>query len=197
MARSKRRKVSRQRGASRGKQGTPAWMWLLTGILIGLGLAYYLWAKGYIPTPQSEQPKAADSGQLRSSEPALADDLSTPEAKPDKPRYDFFTVLPEMEVVVPEQELKDSSQPQSPQTPEADEEIYLLQVGSFRQTGDAEQMKARLALLGMTAKIQSVSVNEATWHRVRIGPVTGARQADEIRQRLATNGIDCLVMKNP
>lgn len=197
MARSKRRKVSRQRGASRGKQGTPAWMWLLTGILIGLGLAYYLWAKGYIPTPQSEQPKAAGSGQQRSSEPALADDLSTPEAKPDKPRYDFFTVLPEMEVVVPEQELKDSSQPQSPQTPEADEEIYLLQVGSFRQTGDAEQMKARLALLGMTAKIQSVSVNEATWHRVRIGPVTGARQADEIRQRLATNGIDCLVMKNP
>jgi len=197
MARSKRRKVSKQRGASRGQQGTPAWMWLLTGILIGLGLAYYLWAKGYIPTPQVEQPLAGDASLQQQSEPALADDLSKPEAKPDKPRYDFFTVLPEMEVVVPEQELKESSQPQSQQSPQTDAENYLLQVGSFRQTGDAEQMKARLALLGMTAKIQTVRVNEATWHRVRIGPVTGARQADELRQRLAANGIDSLVMKNP
>jgi len=49
----------------------------------------------------------------------------------------------------------------------------------------------------MTAKIQTVNVNGATWHRVRIGPVTGARQADEMRSRLATYGIDSLVMKNP
>ena len=70
-------------------------------------------------------------------------------------------------------------------------------MGSFQQAGDAEQMKARLAMLGMTAKIQTVNVNDATWHRVRIGPVTGARQADEMRNRLADNGIDSLVMKNP
>jgi len=195
MAPSKRRKVSRQRGASRGKQGTPAWMWLFTGILIGLGLAYYLWAKGYIPTPASELPQASDASQQR-SEPAIADDLSKPEVKPEKPRYDFFTVLPEMEVVVPEQELRDSSKPQ-PQAPQLDAEQYLLQVGSFRQADDAEQMKASLALLGITAKIQTVNVNDATWHRVRIGPVTGARQADEMRSRLASNGIDSLVMKNP
>ena len=189
--------MSKQRGASRGQQSTPAWMWMLTGILIGLGLAYYLWAKGYIPAPQAEQPLAGDAGQQQQSEPALADDLSKPEAKPDKPRYDFFTVLPEMEVVVPEQELQEYNQPQSPQTPQTDTESYLLQVGSFRQASDAEQMKARLALLGITAKIQTVIVNGATWHRVRIGPVTGARQADELRQRLSANGIDCLVMKNP
>jgi hypothetical protein len=147
-------------------------MWLFTGILIGLGLAYYLWAKGYIPAPEIEQPQAGDSP------------------------YDFFTVLPEMEVVVPEQELKDSSGGQS-RLPQPDTETYLLQVGSFKQAGDAEQMKARLALLGMTAKIQSVNVNDATWHRVRVGPVTGARQADELRSLLADNGIDSLVMKIP
>ena len=195
MAGSKRRKVSGQRGASRGQQRTPAWMWLLSGILIGLGLAYYLWAKGYIPTPASELPQASDASQQR-SEPAIADDLSKPEVKPEKPRYDFFTVLPEMEVVVPEQELRDSSKPQ-PQAPQLDAEQYLLQVGSFRQADDAEQMKASLALLGIAAKIQTVNVNDATWHRVRIGPVTGARQADEMRSRLASNGIDSLVMKNP
>jgi cell division protein FtsN len=195
MAGSKRRKVSGQRGASRGQQRTPAWMWLLSGILIGLGLAYYLWAKGYIPTPASELPQASDTGH-QSSEPGIADDLAKPEAKPEKPRYDFFTVLPEMEVVVPEQQLKESSQPQA-QTPLTDTESYFLQVGSFKQAGEAEQTKATLALLGMTAKIQTVNVNGSTWHRVRIGPITGARQTDEIRQRLSDNGIDSLVMKNP
>jgi len=195
MSGGKRRKASGQRGASRGQQRTPAWMWLLSGILIGLGLAYYLWAKGYIPTPASELPQASDTGQ-QPSEPGIADDLAQPEDVPEKPRYDFFTVLPEMEVVVPEQQLKESSQPQS-QTPLTDTESYLLQVGSFQNAGDADQMKANLALQGMTAKIQTVNVNGATWHRVRIGPITGARQADEIRSRLAANGIDSLVMKNP
>ena len=195
MAGSKRRKVSRQRGASRDQQRTPAWMWLLSGILIGLGLAYYLWAKGYIPTPESELPQAGDTGQ-QSSEPGIADDLARPEAKPDKPRYDFFTVLPEMEVVVPEQQLKESSQPQA-QTPLSDTESYILQVGSFQQASDAEQLKATLALLGMAAKIQTVNVNGSTWHRVRIGPITGARQAEEIRSRLAEAGIDSLIMKSP
>lgn len=195
MAATRRRKVSRQRGASRGQQRTPAWMWLLTGVLIGLGLAYYLWAKGYIPTPASELPQASSADQ-QSPEPAIADDLLQPESKPEKPRYDFFTVLPEMEVVVPEQQLKESSQPQA-QAPLTDSESYLLQVGSFQQAADADQMKASLALQGLTANIQTVSVNGATWHRVRIGPITGAREANEIRSRLAANGIDSLVMKNP
>ena len=57
-------------------------------------------------------------------------------------------------------------------------------------------MKARLALLGMVARIQTVTVNDATWHRVRVGPVSGARQAEEIRHRLTENGIDSLVLKN-
>jgi cell division protein FtsN len=58
-------------------------------------------------------------------------------------------------------------------------------------------MKARLALLGFTARVQSVTVNGEAWHRVRVGPVNGARQAEEMRRRLADNAIDSLVMKNP
>ena len=73
---------------------------------------------------------------------------------------------------------------------------YILQVGSFQARPDAEQMKAKLALLGMVAQIQTVAVNETTWHRVRVGPVSGARQADEMRRLLADNGIDSLVLRN-
>jgi len=172
-------------------------MWLLTGILIGLGLAYYLWSKGYIPQPRAAQTASEDSSQQAA--PGDGDEVAPAKKEPEKSRYDFFTVLPEMEVVVPEQEQQvpgNGSSPQNTAPEPQDSESYLLQVGSFRENGDAEQMKARLALLGMSARIQTVEVNNATWHRVRVGPVSGARQADEMRRQLANNGIDTLVLKN-
>jgi len=166
-------------------------MWLFTGILIGLGLAWYLFAKGYIPALGIEQPVAGETSNQQQPEPAIADGISPADAEQDKPHYDFFTVLPELKVVVPAQS---SGQKMGPET---DTGTYLLQAGSFRQAGDAEQLKARLALIGIVAKIQTANVDEATWHRVHIGPVNGARKAEELRNQLADNGIDSLVMKNP
>ena len=175
-------------------QGTPGWLWLLTGILIGLGLAYYLWSKGFIPQPSSESAAATEAASQGS--PADDEEVAPARSEPPKSRYDFFTVLPEMEVVVPEQELARKSQPaETTQVPD-DGDSYILQVGSFRENSDAEQMKARLALLGISARVQSVTVNGESWHRVRVGPVNGARQADTMRNQLANNGIDSLVMKN-
>ena len=178
--------------ARRKSSGSPAWLWLLAGILIGLGLAWYLFSRGYIPQPRVEDPV-----ESASPAPAVDDEEVAPApAEENRPRYDFFTVLPEMEVVVPEQELSDKGQAQAT-SPSTQSGNYLLQVGSFREVSDAEELKARLALLGMVARVQTVTVNEATWHRVRVGPVQGARQADELRQRLTDNGIDSLVLQNP
>jgi cell division protein FtsN len=182
---------ARRKKPGKKSQGTPAWMWLMTGILIGLGLAYYLWSKGFIPQPQ------VDATVTEESVPADTEEVAPATGEPKKSRYDFFTVLPEMEVIVPEQELSKKSQPRETATVQADSDSYLLQVGSFREKSDAEQMKARLALLGIATRIQTVTVNDATWHRVRVGPVSGARQADEMRKQLTDNGIDSLVMKNP
>ena len=53
----------------------------------------------------------------------------------------------------------------------------------------------KVAILGLL-RLQSVTVNDATWHRVRVGPVGSAREADDMRNRLADNGIDSLVMKD-
>lgn len=167
---------------------------MLTGLLIGLGLAYYLWSKGYIPQPQVDSVTAEDSSAQ--SNPVDVEEVAPAGDEPRKSPYDFFTVLPEMEVVVPEQELTAQSRPQEAPAAQTDTGSYLLQVGSFRDGSDAEQLKARLALLGITAKIQRVTVNDVTWHRVRVGPVSGVRQADEMRNRLSGNGIESLVMKN-
>jgi cell division protein FtsN len=176
-------------------------MWLFSGILIGLGLAWYLAAKGYIP--QAGQPVANDTTPQSHGESLLPEEISTEEEKPGKSRYDFFTVLPEMEVIVPEQELAKQQElarqqeAANPATVATASDSYLLQVGSFKSVDEADEMKAQLALTGIEAAVQSVKVNDATWYRVRVGPVQGAREADEIRLRLQANGIDSLVMKNP
>ena len=188
-----------KRGASRGaKKRTPALMWLFTGILIGLGLAWYMAAKGLIPQPQQAQPVAGDTAVPKKDEAVLPEEISKPTDERGKRRYDFFTVLPEMEVVVPEQELSQHGEPADSTAVATDgSDMFLLQVGSFRSAAEAEQMKAQLALSGFMATVESVTVNEATWHRVRIGPVKGLQKADDIRRRLQDNSIDSLVMKIP
>jgi len=172
-------------------------MWLFSGILIGLGLAWYLSAKGLIPQPQAEPPVATEAADDSAEVAVLPDEPAGDSEKSGKPRYDFFTVLPEMEVVVPEQELSQRSAPENAVAATDTADSYLLQVGSFKSASDADQMKAQLALTGVEASVQSVKVNDATWYRVRVGPVQGARQADELRRRLQDNGIESLVMKNP
>lgn len=194
----KRKTAGRRRSKKRTSSGgIPAWFWLLGGILIGLGAAVALMLKGYLPEIKQHTP-SVDSDASTKSESSLLEDNKSEESKPKKPRYDFFTVLPEMEVVVPEQELSRVAKPETGPTSGGAEDSYVLQVGSFRNSADAEQMKAKLALLGSMASIQTVTVNEQTWHRVRIGPIRGARQADEKRRMLSDNNIDTLVMKvNP
>jgi cell division protein FtsN len=192
----RRKKAANRRGTrKKASTGIPAWFWLLGGILIGLGAAVALMFKGYLPELKQHSPTVNSKTK---TEAALVEEDSTEATKPKKPHYDFFTVLPEMEVVVPEQQLKREAKPTNQPAAGGTQDKYILQVGSFRNSADAEQMKARLALLGSMASIQTVTVNGQTWHRVRIGPFEGARQADEKRRMLSDNQIDTLVMKvNP
>jgi cell division protein FtsN len=92
----------------------------------------------------------------------------------------------------------DKADPASSTPADISQDIYILQAGSFRNVSDAEELKAQLALLGSIATVQKVTVNGQTWHRVRIGPFQGAREANEMRQMLSSNQVETLVMKaNP
>lgn len=188
--------ANRRQTKKKTSSGIPAWFWLLGGILIGLGTAVALMLKGCLPELKQHMP-SIDSTPPGATESALVEEGKAAD-KPKKPRYDFFTVLPEMEVVVPKQELSRKAEPAIDSDTVNVQESYILQVGSFRNAADAEQMKAQLALLGTMATVQTVTVNSQTWHRVRIGPFKGARKADEMRRMLSDNQIDTLVMKvNP
>lgn len=118
-----------------------------------------------------------------------------------EPTFDFYTLLPEMEVVVnmPKQVQKMivTSPPQQTNTKKTTEKIsYLLQVGSFKKASDADSLKARLAFLGIESKVQKVTIdNKDTWHRVQVGPIMGRKKVDVLQKQLKQNEIDSLLMR--
>ncbi len=184
----------KHRANSRRKRSTtPGWVWLLAGLAIGLFIAFlaYLQLRTAEPAQQSAPiatPKPApEPREVRKPKPA-------PVPPPPKPRFDFYTILPEMEVVVPEQEI--TGKPREGVRQVEAPGVYILQVGSFRTLQQADQLKAKLALLGLQAGIQTVTINEREiWHRVRVGPFKDLSTLNGARARLKENQIDAILLR--
>jgi cell division protein FtsN len=177
------------RKSQQKKQGIPGWVWLLSGLFIGLFVAFlvYLQQSGGIKTERISKAPAKsakqDARSVRKQPQARA-----PEKKSGI-QFDFYSILPEMEVVIPAEELK---RPESSGPPAK----YFLQVGSFRNAADADTQKAKLALLGLISTIQKVTVDgKATWHRVRLGPYSDRRKLDHATHLLQDNDIDFITLK--
>jgi len=114
-------------------------------------------------------------------------------AKPPKPTFDFYTILPETETVLPDWSAKGKSPP--PSKPEKGVS-YILQAGSFAGYDEADQLKARLALAGMVAQIQKVTIEgKGTYHRVRLGPYESIEQLDTAARQLQKLGIKAIRLK--
>lgn len=72
---------------------------------------------------------------------------------------------------------------------------YVLQAGAFKGQEDAESMKARLALIGVEARIITAEVNGVTFYRVRVGPYGQLEDMNRVRSRLADNGVEASVVR--
>jgi cell division protein FtsN len=115
-----------------------------------------------------------------------------------KPRFDFYTILPEMEVVVSAPDVVTEREPPAAAgapVEEAGGSSYMVQMGSFHKHGDADRMKASLALMGVEADIQKVNVNNGeVFHRVRSTPLS-LSEANQLRERLRQQNINSLVVR--
>lgn len=174
--------------------GTPGWIWLLMGLTLGLGAAV-LFNLDRLPEFKSlakVAPEPTTSKPAPKKEPP-----AKPKAlpKPEETKgmaYDFYKILPEMEVPVPEAEGTAAGVP----PPALDPGRYILQVGAFRNLKDADTQKAELALLGIASSIQTITVNgDDTWHRVRIGPLTDATRLDHVRNLLRKNDVAFVLLR--
>jgi cell division protein FtsN len=175
------------------KKPLPGWLWLLTGLLLGGFIVGLLWLQGVTPDAGGEW-VGAKPDRPPQGKPRPARQVEVPPAP--KPRFDFYNMLPKMEVVVPDDELEDEPLAASSNGSAAAPATYLVQVGSFRKTADAERLKAQLALLGFEATVVSARISaQDTRYRVRSGPYRGKKSLDEARKRLADNGIRGMVIR--
>ena len=186
--------------SSSGNSGSSFLLGLFVGLLLGvcaaLGVAWYI---NKLPSPFVTRDKPATSlpGSETKTEPTAPQAAPTQEGKQakatpkDKPRFDFYKILPGVEEPVTEKELK-----QDAKQPSSTKDVYFLQAGAFQNLSDADNQKAKLALLGVEAKIQSATLaDKVVWHRVRVGPYTNVDELNRMRSTLKQNGVDTSLIK--
>ncbi len=168
------------------------------GLAIGLSVAAYIY---FILLPGSLEEVAASK-----NEGVVTESVPSPSVKKtadvEGARFDFYSILPMLEVIIPDQEIyehkKDSQGNEAKKTikPIKKPGRYLLQAGSFRKAADAERVKAELAFLGVESYVEPVVIDSLnTWHRVRVGPFDDNKSLDKIRNRLLDNQIEVMVLK--
>ncbi|MEQ8662419.1 MAG: SPOR domain-containing protein [Gammaproteobacteria bacterium] len=184
-----------------------SWMSFLSGLALGLLVAFgvYLWA-GRLPAPDTSPPSAYRDGETRGE----AHRAPPAAAELPRPTFDFYKILPEMEVPIPNWEQAQTDQPGPPGAPSAgddatpaatpdatlDRGTYLLQVGSFQRFEDADRVKATLALRGITASIQRVVINgQDVWFRVHVGPLSSEEEIRAMRVKLIENDMDFILLR--
>jgi cell division protein FtsN len=187
------RPKARRRSAARP---LPGWVWMSFGLALGLiaaGLVYLGTDRGPVVPP------AAPEAPVPGSAPRADSPIPPPQVDraPDEERteFDFYEMLPSFEVVVPEYE----SEPRVDRRDEtlAEPGRYVLQVGSFKTYADADARAASLALIGIEARVQRVTIDDDVFHRVRIGPIDDLEQLNRIRRQLRDARIEALLMRVP
>ena len=226
------------KSASRGSTLVGIFVGLILGALVAAGIALYFTSSSPFPKArQDDKPAPTPQPPRSASEPIALP--GKPGDKPvEKPRFDFYNVLPKgsdalpapekpeetTEIVKPEKaEKADKPKPAKadeaarPKEEKADKarddaeraraeaalldkpavpEKFFLQAGSFEDPSEADNLKARLALMGVEASVQKVDVPEkGTMHRVRVGPYMGQEAMSKAREQLTASGIGTAVVK--
>ena len=158
-------------------QSSPPWVWFLAGLLCGIFLAGLTWLAIQRPAPAQTSADSSPAGE----------DIARP-----KPRFDFYTLLPEQRIDI---ELDPDSKASATRRPDRDE--YLLQAGSFQRPEDADRRRAQLLLLGLEASVEEANGDNGRWFRVYIGPFETRSKLAQARNLTAQQGIDTLLLKRP
>ena len=190
------------RASMSAKKPLPGFVWLLAGLAIGLFVSFLVYLQKQ-PAEEVSFTEAVVNELEKVKQAKQQQDAQQGDTQKNKtgkePRFDFYTILPELEVFIPESEINKTGRTPRPTTDNIAAQPagkqYLLQAGSFRSSEDADRLKATLALLGVQSSIQSVSINNDTWHRVRIGPFSDTRRLHETLDTLKQNKIHAMTME--
>ena len=180
------------------------WRWLLVAVLIVAFVFFLNMIRKMVPELIGSKPETAnqslpDKAKLEQpgnqQQPTTqVEKNATPAAEIEEPRYDFYTILPQAEVVVPDYEIK--SRVREELVGKSKAVKYIMQAGSFREATEADRHKAKLALLGIEARVEKAKVGNVIWHRVKIGPYDNPSSVATIKELLQKNGIGVIVTES-
>ena len=173
---------------------------VIIGLGVALGVAFYL-NKTPLPFIDKSKSAAAKDGKDASAEPAKQPAIAgMPQSaakggEASKPRFDFYKILPGSEEPVSDKELKDAAKAAKGQ-PESAKGVYFIQAGSFQNPADADNQKAKIAILGFESGVEPTTLpDKGTWYRVRLGPYSTLEELNQVRRTLSQNGIDASLVK--
>jgi cell division protein FtsN len=162
----------------------------LLGVVVTTGLAMYI--KGDTSPFQNSKSKPSKIESLADSIKAEQPGANTENEMPED-KLDFYTILPTVESTVTAKEIAQTNKTANIQTKK---ESYFLQAGSFRTEADADNLKAKLALHGFEAIVQTAIIPEqGAWHRVRVGPLKSIASINTIRADLLANSFSADLIK--
>jgi cell division protein FtsN len=189
--------------AAPGKSVNSLVVGILAGMVIGVALAAaVVWFMKRSPSPfvNREQPALAKPDTAKSATPAATEQPAA--AGDGKQRFQFYQILTDKQKTTavaparPAAQAKTADKNPPAKSPPAVYEPQILQAGSFPNVNDAENLKAKLALLGVEASIQTATIKDkGVWYRVRLGPYKNADELDRARGFLKQNGVDSTPMR--
>jgi len=190
------------RGNGREKKSMPGFLWFVSGLALGLfvTLIVYL-SKQPDNHPSFGTAVKQELNKLHTTTTAKTEEKPAhkkpADKKTKKPKFNFYTILPELEVLIPDSEttMPGKNKGSTNTSTTTAKKQYILQVGSLRNPDDAEKYKAKLALLGFEASIQKVSVNGENWYRVRVGPFHSTSEMYRNLDSLHHHNIDAMAME--
>lgn len=137
-----------------------------------------------------KEKKALPDGKKKKAAPAE----KVPEVDLPEPRFTFYKILPEKEVIVSESEIQNRARQEKAGQSERTGS-YLIQAGSFKTREEAEKLKARLAEAKVNARMEQVMIENATWYRVKVGPYSNLIDAEKMRAYLRKNKLDSVLQQ--
>ncbi len=198
------------RPATQRKGINPLWTGIFVGVVVGVGMAAGLtWYLMKSPSPFLKKDQVTATPPVEVAKPAVPAETVTPAQKSPvagesngKPRFEFYKVLTDKQDATVTAPAKHAAKPKLPDNKAADTkttvayEPHLLQAGSFPKADDAEKLKAKLAMLGVEASVQSAAIpDKGVWYRVRLGPYKSEGELNSARSFLKQNGVDSTPIK--
>ena len=173
----------------KASQNTTGWLWMLSGLSLGLiiAAAIYINNRHEIDEVSAYMPNQMpiESRLEPAPETPVAPEVVVIEHPADG--FTFYEILPKEN---PQIESEISPISVVNQTNMEANNLYILQVGSFKVSADAERMRTNLALLNIESNIQKVTIESNNYHRVIIGPIGEISELNSIREQLSDANID-------